>query len=851
MANFNPGLNPTSDPNYERSVKEINAGQFAEGMDNHRRERELNLFKSIGQTVDRAIEGGYETIRSGIQNDVYGATDAIRDSQGVGSAVLQQEAGAAKASSLGKPADTQAVYDSISRLHSAYEQGKIGDTPYYAQLEAMTRSIRSRFPGFREEVDAMVHQVTGITPANALRSSIENDLSRNASAQDALQKDWNHYEATYGKYFPADYWDRKQSGKPYSETETRAYVGRQMQEEHKVETAKAGLALQAEQGKVTTETAEQTARDGLATLGNKHMGQMLPLMNELIQRQKEGKALTPEEQTFVRGRFNEIKLAAEADYNKFFDDPLTKGSDKTLGGYVKDKRSGIIADHMKQFENIEKSLFDKDTGFLEATAQELKARQESGALDIQKKYPVIANLANLSKTLGPAGGEIIKQVMMTDTGLNQNLTSATKNIINGMGVALLTPGQPGSSPLTQIDDFIQGNPEGKKPAAIKALVGQWANIASNPSLPKETVEAAAKNLYGGESNKLLSRFNSASQLEVFRTLTSPAITENMKKTGGQAWENYSSWAKNAFTTVLRSAGDSVGKAPDSPFWKVSFNDKSNRFELAPTPEGIRFLNQKGQMATGFSVIDALSRFAGADVKASIDKINAGIERIEPVLKADGHSPAEEIKSLTGFMSKYDKNNPTFWQWIMKGAVPSEKPHAEETFGGVHPNFTQASGDNPGGLSLDDPTKAIDAVKSAFSKGESGDNYNRLVNTPTHPKEIGLTNMSIKDVLAYQQDMLDKGNKSSAAGKYQIVSKTLRSLVKEGVVSLDDKYDEQTQEKLADALLERRGLQAFLDGKMPLHRFMTSLGNEWEIIKKSPAAYHKTMYELERLRMASK
>lgn len=853
MANFNPGLNTTGDPNYDGAARPLHID--VNGMGSNRREQTLFDIHGISKGVGQAIQGGYNTIKSGIEDAVYNGVDPLRDAQGVGAAVLGTEDQASQAAG-NKPADPEFMKDSISRVHAAYEQGKISDTNYYAQLEAMTRSIRSRFPGFREEVDAMVHSVTGITPANALRSSILHDLNNASQAQDALAKEFRHFETNNSQYLPSDYYVRKQSGKPYSPEETYAYVGAQKQQEHGVQQAKAGIELKAAQNKLTDEEAETAARDGTSAVHTRVMSQLGPFFQEINDRMKAGKTFSPEEQQLITAKFNEYKSAAQKAYDQYFDSPLSPNSTRTMGGLVKDKRAGIIADHMKIFDTLEKNLFDPKSGVLEAAANEAKAITDSKSLSIMQKYPVIAEVGALVKVYGPAAGQIL-DFSKIDASLSQKLTAPVVEILKGQGLSTI---QGKSNSDQELNDLLS-TPQGKTPAAVKAWVDSKAAILSNTSLNNEHLENAAKAIFGADpmGSKLMGRFNEGSQQELFQRLASPQVVANMKRVGGTTWENYSAWAQNAFVTTIRSAAAGVGQSPDSPYWKVSFNDKTSKFELSPTPEGIKFLNNKRPMEignwTGRTTIDLLSKFIGSDVKSQIDKINRNIDYVKPVLEANGHTASEEIKKLTSFMSQYDQKNQNVWQFLMQNfnVSPDDKAKKEDvTFGGVHPNFTQASGGNSGGLSLTDlaeehPTKAMDALKTSFAQGESGGNYNRLVDTPTHPKEINLTEMSIGDVLAYQKGMLNAGNKSSAAGKYQIVSKTLKSLVDEGVVTKDDLYNEKTQEKLADALLERRGLSDYLDGNISLNKFMKNLGEEWEIIKRSPAAYHKVMFELERMR----
>ena len=107
----------------------------------------------------------------------------------------------------------------------------------------------------------------------------------------------------------------------------------------------------------------------------------------------------------------------------------------------------------------------------------------------------------------------------------------------------------------------------------------------------------------------------------------------------------------------------------------------------------------------------------------------------------------------------------------------------------------------------------DSLKDAFSHAESSNDYNRLV-TPASGKytTAPLTDMTIAQVLQYQNGMRGAGFPSTAAGKFQIIQGTLKSLVDEGVVKLTDKYSPENQEKLAEALLERRGMSDFMAGK---------------------------------------
>lgn len=68
----------------------------------------------------------------------------------------------------------------------------------------------------------------------------------------------------------------------------------------------------------------------------------------------------------------------------------------------------------------------------------------------------------------------------------------------------------------------------------------------------------------------------------------------------------------------------------------------------------------------------------------------------------------------------------------------------------------------------------------------------------------LSSMTVGEVLAWQ-DSIDKQYMSEAAGRYQIMEDTLRGLYSEAGLTLRSRFGKTEQNRLAVALLYRRGL----------------------------------------------
>ncbi len=136
------------------------------------------------------------------------------------------------------------------------------------------------------------------------------------------------------------------------------------------------------------------------------------------------------------------------------------------------------------------------------------------------------------------------------------------------------------------------------------------------------------------------------------------------------------------------------------------------------------------------------------------------------------------------------------------------------------------------LNMQDTQKIYAAeLLNTIAKVESKDNYNAHFSNPANTS-IQFTSMSVKDVLAWQKQFVEQGNPSSAVGRYQFISPTLRGLVQELKIDENVKFDEALQDMLAIALLERRGIRDYVNKKMSREAFAHSLSKEWAALPRA-------------------
>lgn len=113
----------------------------------------------------------------------------------------------------------------------------------------------------------------------------------------------------------------------------------------------------------------------------------------------------------------------------------------------------------------------------------------------------------------------------------------------------------------------------------------------------------------------------------------------------------------------------------------------------------------------------------------------------------------------------------------------------------------------------------------IAKGESNGNYNAYFGNAGNTR-IRFTEMTINEVMLWQDEYVRLGNPSNAVGKYQIIRPTLEGLVKELDLNTSKLYDETMQDRLAVVLLERRGANDFVRDKLTREQFAANLAKEW-------------------------
>ena len=126
------------------------------------------------------------------------------------------------------------------------------------------------------------------------------------------------------------------------------------------------------------------------------------------------------------------------------------------------------------------------------------------------------------------------------------------------------------------------------------------------------------------------------------------------------------------------------------------------------------------------------------------------------------------------------------------------------------------------------------IRDMIGQVESfGGNYNVVVDEGN--KNFGLTNMTLDEINQFQRQRLKEG-KNTPVGKYQMKIDTLGEMAKKLGIKGNQKFDEETQDKLADFLIRDRGgydVYARNPTQEGKERLLSSLARIWAGLPRGP------------------
>lgn len=830
MAAFNPEVKPNNDPSYLGYSRELERPRANNTLG--------NLFEGIGDVVSLGTAAVDNTIQEGIKNDVTASVDKIRGDTGV-DPVAELYGTGGKLPNGDTPPNAPGVQKAMQGLTEAWKQGKLRDTDYYGKLEAMTRQIRAKYPGYRSEVDAMVARTTGVNPANALMNAIQAEFNSAQKQIEKKQDAWESYKERNQKYFPADYWSNPEK---YTQDQLKAYVGVKERENAEVTATNARLEMESKNNKLTQDNAlaaysrriEQTVDNTISE--GLQAANFDSFLKDIAKKSQSGIKLTPDDKELITAKFNTLRgqtlMAIRSAWTQKFDP--TKADSGSFSTVITDLdgRRKVEGDAMKRIDDLQENVFSEKYGLIAAEQRIIKANkdQEESRLWTDPRFKGLVRGGAVRDKIGDIGlQEAIRQAPDLGTAITNSVrdymitSSATGD--GSLNDAILS--------LKEESRRKYGKSDGK--GAFGVIMDTYGTFNNSTISPETRLNIGRTLVKQAEaSQNAVFQFEKDDRYKVFAAMSDPQTSKNMfelGKTDPKLYQEYKDFVAQTTAGVLKPFVDSVnGIVRDRQNIQASWDESKGQIVVTDT--------DSAKLGGKLNPLSATESYLTGQAREEVDKANLVLRNLQALAKIEGKDGAKEIGAL---MSQYGllKNvNPesSFWKGLLKvfGLTPEGAGNMEKAKD--LPMWEEGSLDADFQATRTAGLESATDVKSAIAQGESGGNYNRLVYGNkgfVTPPETNLTNMSLKDVLAYQEGMQARGHASTAVGKYQVLKGTLRDAIKGLGLDPEQKYDPDTQEKIADWLLERRGYADYKSGKLSKDRFLSNLADEWQVLQLDP------------------
>jgi hypothetical protein len=666
MAGFNPQVQKTNDPTYlgssqgtDRaslqplaSVPELSTKYV---QPEHKTDQSSGtLAKGLGDVGGAALTLTDQVIQQNATDTLRKGIDEIRDSFGVAAAADQSTgiakavgAGGAEGVSLaqadpnaGQPIAINRLGNRIEGLTESYKQGGLSNSAYYAKLEAYVREVKAQFPGYGEIIDSKVANIVGTTPANALRSSLLNDVTAlqnkvagqndkwttfERSNADAIYRIWPNYEAM------------KQDGSAPNRAQVEQAVGRIRAREATEKSQMSTLALEEKTNSVVSARAEslaiQKAADIASTISlgtTNTMGLKTPAdFQTLLQDISSGKRgpLTPDQKAEVTSSFAILKQQYGIQYDKFANSPLNQNTTETVASKIgsPSKNSDIRARGMQNLADIEDGLVNEKYGTLVATANWNKASAEAGENSILRKDRNAALIVGSRKIYGDQG-------LLAMYNNSPQMVSTAIEGLRQAGWAEINKASDGTKPQSEgwlrqtLDMFKkESNNDGSLVKAhitdAKTQIVQPEKFA-DPGVSKRAVQY----LFGEGNRTLIDSFGTKNQVNVFNDLVSPTVTKSIGKMDKTSQETYFNWANDGFQSVYNTQADNINQTADN--YKINGN-----LTLKYNPDSAAFYYEGGRGGAAAITQAANSKLAG---------FNSAVNTMKDVWKAQGKDATDEL-----------------------------------------------------------------------------------------------------------------------------------------------------------------------------------------------------------------
>lgn len=740
--------------------------------------------------LGNALETAATAADQAVQNKIYAEAEA-----GVNDVRTLFGVDAATEASAQTPPELDNAKGDLSRLQAAYESGALKASHYYGRLNVITKQLKNRYPGYEQQVDSIIDNITGVNPANSLVSSLRAEAEAEANAKSAAQskfETWTLQNQEYIERARPGYFQMSEEIKPTPE-QVMNDVAQLKAQDYDIQRQVSELELMAKEKTLSDDTLVDGARNVSSMISQQIVAGSLSVLGPNYQKAqqmlseaaKNPASFTPQQKEELQMTLAQLQLNATNEIQS----TLSQGVFATLDPTV---RSDLVKDAMTPIVAMIDALNNEDYGLIGATAAMVEAQKSAAARELVELDPTISMIMAVKQELGPEAFSI----WLSEGGGMNALTTAVELAIK----AKVATGNAGG-----LNDEIQPviDTPGVPKQTVKNVIDSQISIINTPGNPLGMIWHSVKFLYGAGSEGFIEKFSDEQQPSIFGTMYAPQTTETLaalKKSNPASFESYKKSMMTAFQQVARPVIADINGFGDeyTNLIEVSFNQSTGQLEVRP---------KEGAMIPG--QIAGLEQIPQDMMIKKYKDLNMMLLSLKTLFDVEGQDFGAGVETVLQSMGvRY--SNPL---------SPDERQE--------RPDLSKRK------VSEINPT--VNDLLTFVSTLEAPGGFNQV----SGGGYVDLENMTIQEVIDYQGEMVKSGaTPSSAVGGMQIIRRTLAGLVEKHNLTGKEFFTEDIQRQLGVALMEGRGLNEYLRGEITADEFADNLASEWAAL---PLANGKSRY----------
>lgn len=769
MAKFNILPPDINDPNYLSYSHTPGRPQSVEG------DKSMGeLFKGLGEVIGTGSKGIDTAIQANLRETIEAKVDPIRNAHGAD--LLASEApavagtgarGARYESVAGTgltddldmdavPGTVKARMSGLARYKEAYLAGELSNTHYYAELNAVSKEMKSQYPAYSEQIDHMLHSITGVIPANALRSSVLNDMnSMAAAAGKARNEDRQYFE----KHF-----DEIQLVRPGTTLDEfianrktfEPYVGRLRSLKTADEYEKYGADRSERNAeRLATNSANRIVATSLMSAYNASGTSAARLREQIMSAVNKAPDAAAIDEMIAS--VTKLELATRQAIQDDFRKPGFGGAnspDSYASFLTKSGKDKTIEEQaMKPILDLKQALINKDYGVAFRIANQLKIQNSHDDALLEKIDPRTRVIGSMRRIWGDQAAN----TAIMNSGILGELNNQYFERFFGQVTDTQNPNPPKS-----VYEFLQIRKEKDGTAPAELVRGApKALISVIQGQDNAKAERAVQSLYSDP--RFFAGLNARDRERMLQELAAESTTKRIAQLKPESQEQYRKFVERAWSSVFQQAGNDFQTAVTDKKYNWEFDDKKFQFRVTD----LNPLNvNPGSKVGGLSAAQPAEI---ANTNRFTTRLNEGLKVLAPVLKQ--FYPGNEIQGMVNLMKEVgvDLNAPqrgSIADQLIEAAKKKVKPD--------DPNMGIKIDNIPDGMSPAQYLKELQKQKRSEGEGEAGV---KLASDPGLDPQKWREEPTIKELLQHLDNFeaSQPMDKQRARGMQKLKFEMLKSL----------------------------------------------------------------------------